>query len=75
MQHALTDDDSLSGLSGSGGPIVHLSCSRCGLTIAPRAQWLAVQHCPRCIARSRTLVILRPAVAKPFPEGAPNVEP
>jgi hypothetical protein len=33
-----------------------LICPRCGLSIKPRAGWLAVEHCPRCIARARTAV-------------------
>jgi hypothetical protein len=61
-QNAPTDDDSSQGLSECDDPGLKLSCPRCGLTIAPRAQWLVVHHCPRCIARSRALVILRPAV-------------
>jgi hypothetical protein len=33
-----------------------LTCPRCGLTLAPR--FLAVEYCPRCIARARRLVSL-----------------
>jgi hypothetical protein len=36
----------------------YLNCPRCGLSIELRSQWLAVQHCPRCIARARTAVKL-----------------
>ena len=32
------------------------SCPRCGLSIELRSAWLAVQHCPRCVARARTTV-------------------
>jgi hypothetical protein len=64
MQAALTHHDSIDGLSDRDRAGLQLSCPRCGLTIAPRAQWLTVQHCPRCIARSRALVVLRPAVAE-----------
>jgi hypothetical protein len=28
------------------------------LTITPKADWLAVEHCPRCIARRGVLVTL-----------------
>jgi hypothetical protein len=28
------------------------------LTITPKADWLAVEHCPRCIARRGILVAL-----------------
>jgi hypothetical protein len=34
----------------------HLNCPRCGLTIVPRVSWLAIRHCPRCLARTRTVV-------------------
>jgi hypothetical protein len=34
--------------------VPYLNCSRCGLSIRPR--FLAVEHCPRCIARSRIAV-------------------
>ena len=37
---------------------MYLNCPRCGLSIAPRAEWLQIEHCPRCLARSRTLVEL-----------------
>jgi hypothetical protein len=33
-------------------------CPRCGLTIKPRLASLAVEHCPRCVARSRVAVRL-----------------
>jgi hypothetical protein len=36
----------------------YLNHPRCGLTIRPRAEWLAVEHCPRCLARRRTAVNL-----------------
>jgi hypothetical protein len=35
-----------------------LNCPRCGLSIALRSRWLAITHCPRCVARSRTIVEL-----------------
>ena len=35
-----------------GGQTIHLNCPRCGLTIKPKASWLTIGHCPRCIARS-----------------------
>jgi stearoyl-CoA desaturase (delta-9 desaturase) len=50
------------------GSRLGLSCPRCGLTIAPRSQLLAVEHCPRCVARARTLVTL---VASPLPANEP----
>lgn len=42
------------GLSRTG--VLHLDCPRCGLTITPRARWLVVEHCPRCIAHAGTAV-------------------
>jgi hypothetical protein len=36
----------------------YLNCPRCGLSIALRSRWLAMAHCPRCVARSRTIVEL-----------------
>jgi hypothetical protein len=35
-----------------------LNCPRCGLSIRPRRPWLGIEHCPRCLARSRILVRL-----------------
>ncbi len=35
-----------------------LTCPRCRLSIRPRRAWLAMQHCPRCLARSRLPVML-----------------
>jgi hypothetical protein len=34
----------------------HFNCPRCGLTIRPRARWLTINHCPRCLARERVAV-------------------
>jgi hypothetical protein len=36
----------------------YLNCPRCGLSIEVRSRWLAIRHCPRCIARTRTVVEL-----------------
>jgi hypothetical protein len=33
-----------------------LNCPRCGLSIRPKARWLTVEHCPRCLARARVAV-------------------
>jgi hypothetical protein len=35
-----------------------LNCPRCGLRIEVRARWLAIRHCPRCVARTRSVVEL-----------------
>jgi hypothetical protein len=37
---------------------LHLDCPRCGLSIAARYPWLAMTHCPRCIARAGVAVEL-----------------
>jgi CheY-like chemotaxis protein len=34
----------------------YLRCPRCGLTIVPKPDWLTVEHCPRCVARTHRLV-------------------
>jgi hypothetical protein len=41
-----------------GAGTIHLNCPRCGLTITPKASWLTIEHCPRCIARNRVAVSL-----------------
>jgi hypothetical protein len=38
--------------------MTYLKSPHCGLTITPKAEWLAVKHCPRCIARRGVLVTL-----------------
>jgi hypothetical protein len=45
------------------GATLDLYCPRCRLSITPRAHWLAIEHCPRCVARTRTLVTLLPSDA------------
>lgn len=35
-----------------------LNCPRCGLSIRARARWLAIEYCPRCLARNRVAVRL-----------------
>ena len=42
----------------------YLNCPACGLTILPSADWLTVDHCPRCLARRRTRVAM---VTSPAP--------
>jgi hypothetical protein len=46
---------------------VFLICPSCGLSISPRATWLAIEHCPRCLARARTTV---PLLSSPLPASA-----
>ena len=41
-----------------GVTITYLHCPHCGLTITPKADWLRLEHCPRCIARRGALVTL-----------------
>jgi hypothetical protein len=38
--------------------MTYLNCPQCGLTISPKADWLTIEHCPRCVARRGTLVTL-----------------
>jgi hypothetical protein len=37
---------------------LHWHCPRCGLSVAARYPWLAMTHCPRCIARAGVAVRL-----------------
>lgn len=46
---------------------VHLNCPRCGLSVHVKPQWLAIRHCPRCVARSRIAVEM-------FSSGLPTAE-
>ena len=39
--------------AGSASVGFLLICPRCGLSIRPRARWLAIEYCPRCMARAR----------------------
>jgi hypothetical protein len=43
--------------------MAYLNCPSCGLTVLPKADWLAVEHCPRCIARRRVHVALLASAA------------
>ncbi len=42
----------------AGAPRGHLNCPRCGLSIEVRRCWMAIRHCPRCVARSHVIVEL-----------------
>lgn len=44
--------------AGGGGGQCFLTCPRCRLTIKLRAPWLAIRFCPRCLARSETVIEL-----------------
>jgi len=35
-----------------------LTCPRCGLSISPKVHWLAIEHCPRCLAHAHVAVTL-----------------
>lgn len=39
-------------------PVSYLNCPRCGLSVSNTPSWLAMVHCPRCIAVARTAVEL-----------------
>jgi hypothetical protein len=43
---------------------VVLVCRYCGLTLRPRAAFLSMEHCPRCLARRRAV---EPLVEVPEP--------
>jgi uncharacterized C2H2 Zn-finger protein len=46
-----------------------LRCPRCGLGIRPRVSWLAIEHCPRCVAQAHIAVRL---VSSPLPTPQPH---
>jgi hypothetical protein len=46
-----------------------LVCPRCGLSIRPRAPWLTVEHCPRCIAYARIPVRMSTSAGAPARSG------
>jgi hypothetical protein len=35
-----------------------LMCPNCGLHVRVTYEWVAIEHCPRCIARSQSVVSL-----------------
>ncbi len=47
----------------------YLNCPSCGLSVRLRADYLALEHCPRCLARRRVASVMyvseRPGVAEP----------
>jgi Zn-finger nucleic acid-binding protein len=43
----------------------YLNCPHCGLSAALSEQWLVADHCPRCVANTRTLVNLVVSAARP----------
>jgi hypothetical protein len=44
--------------AGVWGSAVGLRCPRCGVALVARSRWIAAEHCPRCVARARKLVVL-----------------
>jgi uncharacterized C2H2 Zn-finger protein len=58
MLDTQTRSESVDDRLGNETVTSRLRCPRCELTLAPQAPWLTVEHCPRCIARARTLVCL-----------------
>jgi hypothetical protein len=54
-----------------------LTCPRCGLRIGPRAPWLAIEHCPRCLAHARLPVKLvsspPPSESQRYQHAAPMI--
>jgi hypothetical protein len=51
----------------SGLSAVYINCPRCGLSIGLRSRWLAIRHCPRCIARAHVVVEM---FSSPLPSSA-----
>ena len=49
-----------------------LSCPKCGFSLRPRAHYLTMEICPRCVARKRIAVDLV-RVFDPFAARAPGV--
>lgn len=39
--------------------MLFLNCSHCGYSIRPRAEFLWIEHCPRCLAKRKVAVPLR----------------
>jgi hypothetical protein len=72
----MTDPHNPVGRDRSG---LFLNCPRCGLSIKPKARWLALEYCPRCMARARVPVKLfsstLPAAELYDDNAAPNAEP
>lgn len=46
-------------LNRETSPVLALSCDDCGYSIVPRADFLKLAHCPRCLAKRRVAVPLR----------------
>lgn len=46
-------------LNRGTGPVPALGCDDCGYSIVPRANFLKLAHCPRCLAKRRIAVPLR----------------
>jgi hypothetical protein len=39
--------------------MTYLTCTCCGLVVYARANYLPLEHCPRCLARERTAPPMR----------------
>jgi hypothetical protein len=55
--------------------VSYLNCPRCGLTIKLRTSWLTIRHCPRCVARSRTVIELFGSALPADPVYTANARP
>jgi hypothetical protein len=58
---------------GARGAVVRLRCPRCGLAMSARSRWIAAEHCPRCVARARKLVVLLHESEAPDPSALPFI--
>jgi anti-sigma B factor antagonist len=55
----------------------YMRCPRCGLSVCIRASFLALEHCPRCIAKTRVAVAMIPIAGpgnRPPPDDFPAKE-
>jgi hypothetical protein len=46
-----------------------MKCPRCGLSVGLRVQYLTLQHCPRCVAKSGITVPMQITEGEPPPAG------
>jgi len=71
------------GYSRVRSPVSYLNCPACHLSLrAPRASFMAPEHCPRCIGRRRVAIPLVPSelpmrhlVANEAPPEEPSPRP
>ena len=52
----------------------YVNCPRCGLAVQPRASFLAVRHCPRCVARRGIAVEMLTSEPRISPASTPQLD-